>query len=258
PYLKKWYEIYKNNGFEIVGIHTPEFSFEKNITNVRDAVKRFNIIYPVALDNHYATWQAYDNHYWPAHYLVNQHGVIVYHHFGEGNYQETENQIRQLLGLSSLTGAEKQESRVMITPETYLGYARADRYHPDIIIDKNNIKNYQYTSSLPHNYVGLTGMWRVNDDCILSYDNKSKLDLNFTAHAVHLVMESKIPQDITVLLDNKPVKEHNCTKDMVQSGTIKVHEPRMYEIVNCGKNYGNHLLSLEMPKGVTAYVFTFG
>src|SRR5581483_2266245 len=93
PYLTQWYQIYKNNGFEIIGVHSHEFAFEKNVDKVQSAVKKFGITYPVALDNNYATWQAYDNNSWPAHYLINQEGVMVSHHFGEGNYQETENKI---------------------------------------------------------------------------------------------------------------------------------------------------------------------
>ena len=126
PHIKEWYKKYKDNGLVIIGVHTPEFEFEKKLSNVQSAVKDFGITYPVALDNNYSTWQNYDNHYWPAHYLINQDGAISYTHFGEGNYLETENEIRKLLKLPLLNQLTEEKSfHGRITPETYLGSARA-------------------------------------------------------------------------------------------------------------------------------------
>jgi thiol-disulfide isomerase/thioredoxin len=258
PHIKEWYSTYKNKGLEIIGVHTPEFAFEKNNSHVDAAVKKFCITYPIALDNNYATWQAYDNHYWPAHYLINQEGIIVYHHLGEGNYQETENKIRQLLSLKPLGKTETEELQTMITPETYLGCSRSDRYHQDITLHKDHIINYHYKAPLPINHVGLTGSWLSKNDCIISSDSNCTIDLNFTAHTVYLVMESLTPQEIIILLDGKPLSKNSYTSDTNQNGNIVVHEPRMYEIVNLGKKYGKHLLTLKFPSHITVYVFTFG
>ena len=257
PYLKKWYQTYKNNGFEIIGIHAPEFAFEKNVNNVQTAVKRFGITYPVALDNNYATWQAYDNHSWPAHYLINQQGMIVSHHFGEGNYQKTENSIRQLLGLSALTEEQKITPQAPITPEIYLGYARAEHYQPGTQLYKDQTHTYKYTIPVTINTVGVDGPWLIKKDCITSQDTCT-LTLHFIAHAVYIVMEAPTPQEITVLLDGKPIPEKYYTKDTQPSGVIIVHEARMYEIVNFHDEYKDHVISITMPKAVSVYTFTFG
>lgn len=258
PHVTQWYTDYKDKGFEIIGVHTPEFAFEKNKSHVEDAIKRFNITYPVALDNDYKTWQAYDNHYWPAHYLIDQHGIIVKTHFGEGNYKEMENAIRTLLNLSPT--AEKGEfvTHKPITPETYLGFERGDRYHPSLQIQKNKPTNYQTTYPLDDDQVGLTGNWTISSDCIKSETSNNALELNFIANHVYIVMQSDTPQLITVLLDGKPVPQKYYSQDMATEGKILVHEPRMYEVINLKDDYGRHTLTLQCQKGINAYVFTFG
>jgi cytochrome c biogenesis protein CcdA/thiol-disulfide isomerase/thioredoxin len=258
PHVKKWYSDYKDYGFEIIGVHTPEFAFEKNVDHVHKAVEKFCLTYPIALDNNYATWQAYDNHYWPAHYLINQQGTIVYHHFGEGNYQETENHIRHLLGLQPLIRQEEREAHALVTPETYLGCAHADRYHRDIVLQNNQTTTHRYTKPLSTDQVGLTGPWLAQSDRITSTSNSCTLDLNFMAHTVNLVMESPISEEITILLDGKPLLAEYYTSDTNTSGTITVHEPRMYEIINLKNNFGRHILSITFPQNISAYVFTFG
>src|SRR3990172_735283 len=130
PHVTQWYRSYKDYGFEIIGVHTPEFAFEKSTKNVEDAIKRFNITYPVALDNDYQTWRAYDNHYWPAHYLINQNGIIVKKHFGEGGYVEMEDAIRALLNMPPCRKTKECPSDKLLTPETYLGFARGGYFFP--------------------------------------------------------------------------------------------------------------------------------
>jgi cytochrome c biogenesis protein CcdA/thiol-disulfide isomerase/thioredoxin len=258
PHLKKWYADYKDQGFIIIGVHTPEFEFEKNLNNVQDAVKRFEITYPVALDNDYKTWRNYNNYYWPAHYLVDQQGVIQETHFGEGGYQETENAIRSLLGLTPLSSQQEAASRKSITPETYLGYERADRYHPSISFQKDKSKFYVYQPPLAHDYIGLKGSWLIKDQFIQAQADDCILDLNFIAHHVYLVMRSEAPALVTVMLDDKPIAAEYRTKDMNQQGQILVQEPRVYDIIDLKEDYGRHNLSLQVPKGICAYVFTFG
>jgi hypothetical protein len=250
--------MYKDKGFEIVAIHTPEFAFEKDAQHVRDAVKRFCLPYPVGLDNNYQTWQAYNNQYWPSHYLINQEGRIVEHNFGEGNYTQTENSIRNLLGLAPLTQQEPSVSLHKTSPETYLGCARANNYHPDIMLQTDSSITYTYQKPLQYNQVGLTGPWLAKSDCIIAQSNTCSLDLNFIATNVYLVMESPTPQAITIFLDGKPVEKNYYSTDMNNKGEIIVNEPRMYEIINLKEMHGNHIITVHFKKNIAAYVFTFG
>jgi cytochrome c biogenesis protein CcdA/thiol-disulfide isomerase/thioredoxin len=258
PHVTQWYNDYKNKGLEIIGVHTPEFAFEKNKFHVENAIKRFNISYPVALDNDYKTWQAYNNHYWPAHYLIDQNGIIVKTHFGEGNYTEMENAIRMLLHIPPLKKQGDFIPRKPITQETYLGFERADRYHPSLQIQKNKAASYQLVEPLVDDQVGLTGNWTITQDCIKSETDSTLLKLNFIANHVYIVMQSDTPQLITVLLDDKPVPQKYYSRDMNAEGKILVHEPRMYEVINLKNDYGRHTLTLQCQKGINAYVFTFG
>ena len=258
PYIKQWYNTYKPYGFEIIGIHTPEFAFEKNKEHVEKAVKRFEITYPVALDNDYETWRAYDNHYWPAHYLIDQEGFIVKKQFGEGDYDEMENAIRMLLQLPPLETVAESSMQKPITPETYLGFERADRYHPSLTIQKNKPIIYETKTNLSENQIGLHGSWIIKPECVESIENNNQLLLNFIANRVYLVMQSDRPQQLKILLDEKSVPEKYRTRDMDSEGMIMVHEPRMYEILNLKDDYARHTLTLQCPKGVHAYVFTFG
>jgi len=244
PYLEKWYADYKNNGLVIIGVHTPEFEFEKNSKNVAEASSRLGVLYPVAQDNDYKTWQAYHNNYWPAHYLIDQQGHVRMIHFGEGGYMETENAIRQLLGMAPLHMEESKVSKRPITPETYLGTDRGRSY-----TDENGIKSdvsaeYNYTGSLKNDQVGLKGKWKVESEFILSESNESYLDLNFLARRVYLVLSGSSDTPIEITLDGKPY------------GKIKMDEARKYDIVATA--YGLHTLSLKIPKGIKAYAFTFG
>ncbi len=258
PHVVEWYNTYKDLGLEIIGVHTPEFAFEKNKNHVENAVKKFNITYPVALDNDYKTWQAYNNHYWPAHYLIDQHGTIVKTHFGEGHYIEMENAICALLNLPACKKTEKISSDRPLTPETYLGFERADKYHPSLHIQKNKPTNYQCIKTLSNNQICLDGTWTIMPNSIQSNSDTCSLELNFIANHVYLVMQSDTPQLITILLDNKPIQQQYYTHDMTTQGEILVSEPRMYELINLKNDYGRHTLTLQCHKGLNAYVFTFG
>jgi len=258
PHIVQWYKDYKNNRLEIIGVHTPEFAFEKNKEHVKNAVKKFNITYPVALDNDYKTWQAYDNHYWPAHYLIDQKGMIVKTHFGEGDYEEMENAIRTLLNLPQYVTKEEYQAHKQLTPETYLGFDRADRYDSSLHIQHDQPTQYASKEKLPDDHVGLRGTWNVTHDCIQSEHDDSKLTLNFIGNHVYLVMKSDKPQSITILLDGKPLPQKYWGKDADKKGNIVVHEPRMYELLDLKDDYGRHTLTLQCQKGINAFVFTFG
>lgn len=248
PYLKKWYEDYKDKGFVLVGVHTPEFEFEKDPTNVKEAVKRFGVTYPVPLDNFYATWENYNNRFWPAHYLIDQQGIIRDVHFGEGAYIETENQIRKLLGLAPL---EKIESAAPVgpqTPETYLGYSRAAAYNFEIVKDQS----HNYTSSAPDlDQVALNGAWTVSAESIRSDSPESTLTLHFQGANAYLVMGASSPQTVTLFLDGKP----SSTPD-AKEGKLPVSTFRMYHLASTTQ--GPHTLTMTVPAGVSLYAFTFG
>lgn len=258
PYLKDWYAKYNDKGLVIVGVHTPEFEFEKKAQNVQDAAKRFGLTYPIAIDSDFKTWQNYNNRFWPAHYLIDQNGVVRSFHFGEGSYMETENAIRILLGLAPLVGSEKIVSQRLLTPETYLGYQRADRYVEGNQIKGDAVNTYDYQSNLMDNQIGLKGEWLVTPEKITSMGDSAYLNLNFLATRVYLVMDSDKSQLVTVYLDGKPLDERYYTADMKGKGHLVVKEPRKYDVVDLKMAYGRHILTLRVPKGVSLYAFTFG
>lgn len=259
PYLKQWYDSYKDKGFVIVGVHTPEFEFEKKKEHVAEAVKRFGITYPVALDSDYKTWNAFQNIYWPADYLFDQQGKIRDVHFGEGEYVETENKIRALLGLSPLEKVEPQSPmRVGQTPETYLGYKRGDQYIPGISIKRDQKAVYAPTASPEINQVALKGSWNVGPESITAEGDDSFLELNFQATHVYLVLGGKSSKPVEVLLDGAPLPQSAYTPDMKDRGQIYVDEPRKYDIVDLKGQFGRHTVTLHIPQGVSAFAFTFG
>lgn len=258
PYLKEWDKKYRDLGLVIVGVHTPEFEFEKNPQNVKEAVQRFDIKYPVALDNEYLTWSAYHNLYWPAHYLFDQQGELKEKHFGEGAYLETENEIRRLLGLKTIAGKEEQKIVRRLTPETYLGYRRAENYVQEERIHPNSIFDYQFHDDVPTDRVALNGLWKVGEESLQSEGDGAELKINFLAARVYLVMSSNQKAFVKVLLDGQPLPKEYYTADMDQEGRVIVQEPRKYDLINLHMHYGRHTLTLIMPKGVQNFAFTFG
>lgn len=242
PYLESWYAKYKDAGLVMIGVHTPEFVFEKDLKNVAAAAGRLGVDYPIALDNDYQTWQAYRNNYWPAHYLIDKDGNIRMEHFGEGGYVETENAIRELLGLAPLKMHEPSVSSREITPETYLGAERGHSYN--ISLKVGETASYAYTAPLKEDRVGLRGAWLVGGESIEAEGDDSYLDLNFLAKQVYLVLSGSSKKPIEVFLDGK------------RSGEFYMDGDKKYDIVET--TYQRHQLSLKIPLGVKAYAFTFG
>lgn len=260
PYLKDWYEKYHNKGLVIIGVHTPEFDFEKNLNNVSAAVKRYGLSYPIALDNQFITWSNYQNKYWPAHYLINKEGQVVYTHFGEGAYEVTDNNIRFLLGLDDLTlvkGTSNSPYTFSQTPETYLGYARADRtLSPYLHHDKKF--SYHFPEKLAVNAWGLSGDWQVNEDKIVAENANAALKIHFNARKVFIVMGSKNdkPIKIQLLLDGKAlIKDQG--KD-VKSSAILVEKHALYELVAAKQASSGLLEIIATEPGIEIYTFTFG
>lgn len=258
PYLTRWYDTYKDQGFVIIGVHTPEFEFEKQASNVQMAIEKYGIHYPVPLDNHYKTWENYSNNYWPAHYLIDRDGYVRSVHFGEGAYVETENNIRKLLGMTPLIMEEKPVISRPITPETYLGYGRAESYPYSLKLVHNEPTNYVHDVPPRDDQFILKGPWNVQKEYIESTGSGSILELNFIATNVYLVLGGKSEDPISVLIDGKPLPKEWMTKDMVREGEIIVKEARKYDIVNLNGQYGRHILTLQVPQGIRVYAFTFG
>jgi len=271
PYVTSWHEKYKDKGFTVVGVHTPEFAFEKEEKNVRDAIKRHDITYPVALDNDYATWNAYDNHYWPAHYLFDAQGRLRYVHFGEGKYDETERNIQALLKeagqdaeMAVTEAVETPDFNKVASPETYLGYGRMQYLGSVEEVARNAAGTYSVAKNPELNRFYFGGTWKVEEErAIPSKD--AKLVYRYSASTANLVMSGAdgpaLRVDVT--LDGKPVPDafrgEDLNVDEAGKTYLLVKEERLYEITDGHGTYGQHVLELSFPEpGTSAYAFTFG
>jgi thiol-disulfide isomerase/thioredoxin len=258
PYLNDWYQRYHDKGLVIIGIHTPEFDFEKDLYNVQKAVLRDGIKYPVALDNHFNTWSNYFNIFWPAHYLINQNGRVVYRHFGEGEYAVTENNIRYLLGIKDLNTNTKEEPKTTTlyqTPETYLGSARAQSNNsPGLFADK--ISNYEFPTTLPINAWALAGKWLVKPDSIVAQQAKASLKIHFNARKVFIVMGSSKPIKVNFLLNGEQIISDKG-KDLKDSSVL-VDKYSIFEVVSQTQTANGYLQIISDEPGLSIYTFTFG
>jgi len=263
PYVTAWHERYKNDGFTVVGIHTPEFPFEREVENVQNAVVKHRITYPVGMDNDWATWKAFKNRYWPAHYLIDRDGRVVYTHFGEGNNDVTENNIRYLLGIhDAVPGAEitsAGRAAAGQTAETYLGTYRAKNFLPAGGLEKDVEKTYAFADALPLHHWSLSGDWLAEKAGITALSSGAKLGLRFRAGKVFLVMGTLDgnPVDVRVMLDGKPVPVRKAGKDVRQS-QLTVGAETLYELI-AQPEVAEGLLEIETDRaGLQAYAFTFG
>jgi cytochrome c biogenesis protein CcdA/thiol-disulfide isomerase/thioredoxin len=261
PYLKAWDAKYRKDGLTIVGVHTPEFPFEREASNVQTAIEENDIRYPVAQDNEQATWNAYGNQYWPAEYFIDAQGRVRYVHFGEGEYGEKEKVIRELLAEAGrpVKGGETRvhaiaPSATVTTPETYLGAARAERFTNPMLSPGSH--DFTAPNALPANEFAYHGKWRIALDSATAGAGAS-LDLNFGARRVYLVLGSP-GQDrkVRVLLDGRPISSAEAGSD-VHGGAVTVTGQRLYNLVDLPK-VGHHVLTLEPEAGVEGYAFTFG
>jgi len=252
PYLKDWYQKYHAKGLEIIGIHAPEFEFEKDLNNVKNAVVRQGILWPIALDNRYMTWLNFNNHYWPAHYLIDKNGYVVYQHFGEGDYDITENNIQALLGAHAKITQPKTNYfdlfSASLTPETYLGFARAERYAgtPNIVNDK--AENYQFPTHLATDDWALQGTWTIQSDRARG-DKGSAIRMHFSAGNVYMVMGSSTHQPIhlKILLDGK-----------VMNNALVVKDHKLYTALALPKRTNGMIEVQVADPGLEVYTFTFG
>jgi cytochrome c biogenesis protein CcdA/thiol-disulfide isomerase/thioredoxin len=246
PYLKSWDARYRSKGLVILGIHTPEFAFEHDLGNVRAAVKRLGVHYPVALDNDYGTWNAYGNNYWPADYLIDQNGHVRDVHFGEGNYSQTDHDIRLLLS----AGAKRLPKDLpepdhtpteFRTPETYLGYLRIGNYEGSPL-KTDRTARYTFPPAVGQDAFAYAGTWRVEGERIVA-GSDARLRLRYQARNVHLVLGGH--GTVRVKVDGRP------------SGTVEVDADRLYLLASSDRTRKG-LLDLHFTPGVSAYAFTFG
>lgn len=248
PHVTRWYDKYKDDGLVVVGVHSPEFDFGKNRANIERAVKRFHIRYPVAMDSRMATWQAWDNRFWPAEYLVDKHGKVVLHHFGEGRYREMENAIRSQLGLSPLNDAAKADGPDFAgigSPEMYFGLARVQNMANT---DKPSPRPHRYHApdSLQLNQYALDGTWRMNAEYAELAGDDGEIRLHFKAGKLHMVAASDKPVTLSVIVDGK------------KQPPVTIHDSKLYTLFD-SDDYRDHVITIRVPHaGLRAYTFTFG
>lgn len=265
PHVTSWYEQYKDQGFVVIGVHTPEFAFEHKKENVAEAVKKYAITYPVAQDNNYATWQAYNNRYWPAHYLIDAEGNVRYTHFGEGKYEETEALIVELLkeaghnpamGEKNIQDETPRQGSVQ-TPETYLGSARGNQLSsPEIITQSKQV--FTAPKNLEVDQYAFEGEWQVEKERAVA-SPQGALTLYFQGEKVFLVMspeDESISSTVNVYLDGKRISPELSGKD-VKNGQVSVEQERLYEIIDLRGMRQKGLLKLEFENAVGVYAFTF-
>jgi thiol-disulfide isomerase/thioredoxin len=270
PYLTSWHEKYRDQGLEIVGIHTPEFEFEKDITNVQRAVDQYGIEYPVVLDNEYATWRNYANRYWPRKYLIDIDGFIVYDHIGEGGYEETEKVIQQLLAerkqvlgesgdittdIVRPTDAEEVDASMPRSPEIYFGSLRNERLGNGRI-GQVGIQSLNQPSGIKTSILYLTGNWNIQREYAENQNGGAKIIFKYQGQKVFIVARADESVIATILVDGNPVG--NIGGSDVVNGTVTIQEDRLYRLIE-DSQWGEHTLEIIVDQpGLQAFTFTFG
>jgi cytochrome c biogenesis protein CcdA/thiol-disulfide isomerase/thioredoxin len=275
PYVESWAEKYKDHGLVVIGVHTPEFAFEKDANNVRRAVGELGVTYPVALDNDYAIWRRFNNQYWPAHYFIDSTGHVRGHHFAEGEYDESEQIIRELLtqagytnlpvaGFRAASGTGVQAAPDLAqdqSPETYIGYRRAQSFQsPGGLVD-DQPHEYAVPTTLDLNQWALSGTWTVDREKAVLNAAPGRVVYGFSARDLHLVLGPSAagkPIRFRVRLDGAaPGSSHGADTDAAGFGVI--HDQRLYQLIRQSGAVGAHVFSIEfLDDGVQAYAFTFG
>ncbi len=258
PYLKAWYDTYRSKGLVIVGVHTPEFEFEKKTANVARATRDLGVDWPVVQDNDYVEWNAWGNQYWPAHYFIDARGHVRYFHYGEGDYAASERVIQELLkeaGASSVGGIVSRPAPLLQsqTPETYLGYDRSTGFVSSVDLVRDQPVAYQQSRPPSNGEWNLDGTWTVRPQYIVA-SGSGTLQLGFDSKNVFLVIEPQEPgARISVLVDGKPAAD---TPD-VKGGALAPAESRVYQLVGL-QTPGPHILKLEVTGKLRLFAFTFG
>ncbi|GAB4058177.1 thioredoxin family protein [Catellatospora paridis] len=269
PYVRAWSQAYRDDGLVVVGVHTPEFSFERDSDLIRQAVAAREIDYPVAVDNDYAVWQAFDNHYWPALYFVDAEGVVRDQHFGEGRYERSEQVIQRLLGVerelvSTFVEGRGVEAEAdwqhLRSPETYLGYARGENFASPGRIAYDEHRAYELPEDLRLNQWALAGDWTVGRENVLLDRAGGTVACRFHARDAHLVLSSggSAPIPFRVLVDgHAPGPSHGV--DVDENGDGVLREGRLYQLVREQAAVRERTLEITFGEpGAEVYAFTFG
>lgn len=274
PYVRAWAEKYKDHGLVVISVHTPEFVFEQNSENVRRAVQNLRIEHPIAIDNDYAIWRAFDNHYWPALYFADAQGQIRHHHFGEGDYEQSERIIQQLLAEAGIGGIGDELVSVegggieaaadwgsLRSPENYLGYARTENFASPggVVFDMRRV--YAAPARLRLNQWALVGDWTVGNGATVLNQPTGRIVYRFHARDLHLVMGPAargMSVRFRVLVDGQPPgAAHGLDVDDQGNGTVT--EQRLYQLIRQPQPIADRLFEIEfLDPGVEAYAFTFG
>jgi thiol-disulfide isomerase/thioredoxin len=274
PYVKNWASKYRDSGFVVIGVHTPEFSFEHEPTNVDSAVRTLNVTFPVAIDSKYDIWQSFHNEAWPAQYLVDAKGRIRYHHFGEGDYVEIERVIQELLkenGATGLPSGTASISGVGIeaapdwtderSPETYVGYGQAQNFASPEKVHKDSIQFFSPPGELSLNDWGLSGSWNVNVESAVLQAVHGKIVFRFHSRDLNLVLapaQDGKPARFVVRLDGAAPGE-NSGVDTAPDGSGEIRQPRLYQLIRQKGPIVDRTFEIEfLDLGVRALDFTFG
>jgi thiol-disulfide isomerase/thioredoxin len=273
PYVRAWADKYKDQGLVVIGVHTPEFAFEKNVDNVRKAAADLGVTYPVAIDNNYTVWRAFNNQYWPAHYFIDAEGRIRHHHFGEGEYDQSERVIQQLLAEANgkpmsgdlvsvkATGAEAASDwNEVDSPETYVGYSRAENF----ISPGGAVSDEAHAYSVGNpalNEWGLSGNWTVGKEQAVLNEAGGGIVYRFHDRDLHLVLGPAAdgkPVRFRVTIDGKaPGNDHGMDTDAEGQGTVTGQ--RLYQLIRQGGAIRDRTFEIRfLDPGVSAYAFTFG
>jgi cytochrome c biogenesis protein CcdA/thiol-disulfide isomerase/thioredoxin len=274
PTIQAWYDKYKDSGLVVLGVHTPEFPFEKDETNVRKAVRELGIVYPVAMDNDYRIWRGFNNRYWPAHYFIDAAGHVRYHHFGEGRYDESEAWIRSLLEERNhqpppnsamkiaASGAEAaSDLQAVQSPETYIGYIRAKNFASPGGFSEDDAQLYRAPARLELNEWALTGRWKDEGQIATLLSSTGGIVYRFHARDLHLVLGPRSdgkPVRFRITLDGKPPgADHG--EDCDENGFGTVTESRLYQLIRQKSGVRDRVFRIEFfTPGVQAFAFTFG
>jgi len=275
PYVKAWAAKYHDAGLVVIGVHSPEFAFEHKVDNVQKAVKDLGITYPVAIDNNFALWRSFGNQYWPAHYFIDAQGRIRYHHFGEGDYAQSEQVIQQLLKeagktlptdssvtpINAVGSQQAQDAADMDSPETYVGYNRAENFASpeDVAADKTQV--YSTPTHLDLNQWALQGHWTIGGENTTLNAPNGSISFRFHARDLHLVLgpaQAGKSVRFRVTIDGKaPGVDHGS--DIAADGTGVITEQRLYQLVRQQDKVADHSFTIEfLDAGAQAYAFTFG
>jgi thiol-disulfide isomerase/thioredoxin len=274
PYIRAWNDKYPKHGLVLVGVHTPEFDFEKDAEDVTRASVAMGIKYPIAMDNEYAIWRSFENQYWPALYFIDARGQIQSHNFGEDNYQQSERLIQQLLLKEGTGGFDRELASVDATgaeaaaawsdlgsQENYVGYERTENFSSPGGLARRKCRSYGYPTTLKLNHWALAGSWTAEKHAVASNAARARVAYRFHARDLHLVMSPAsrgTPVRFHVLLDGLPPGAAHGT-DIDEQGTGVLTEPRMYQLIRQPKPIVDRSFEIEfVDSGAEAFSFTFG